>query len=187
MVSRILEDLRSEHRTMRKLLDLLQRQVELVADDRQPDGELLLEIAEYFRSYPDLFHHPKEELILRRAAERDAAAAEELAKLEADHEDGTRELNRFSRAVVRLLMDPADGTDRFLSAALGFLDSERRHLAWEDQRFFGLVEQCLDDSDWSEIETSLTSFADPLCERDAHARYGRIDRALDRWRSRPAA
>jgi len=33
---------------MGKRLDLLQQQVVLVAQDRRPDGELRLEIAEYF-------------------------------------------------------------------------------------------------------------------------------------------
>src|SRR5919109_3745806 len=113
MGSRALEELRAERRTMRKFLDLLQQQVELIAEDRQPDRELLLEIAEYFRGYPDLVHHPKEELILRRAVQRNAAAAGELAALEALHEASSRELARFSRAVVRLLLDPETGQDQF--------------------------------------------------------------------------
>ncbi|MCL4765362.1 MAG: hemerythrin domain-containing protein [Hyphomicrobiaceae bacterium] len=187
MKSCVLENLRSEHRAMRKLLELLQHQIELVADDRQPNGELLLEIAEYFRSYPDLFHHPKEELILRCVVRRKADAAEDLATLEAEHEACSRELHRFSRAVVRLLLDPADGSDRFLSAALAFLDNERRHLSWEEQRFFSLAAECLTAEDWAEIEASLANFADPRFERDAQARFGRIDRALGSWRSRMAA
>ncbi len=183
----VLENLRSEHRAMRKLLELLQHQIELVADDRQPNGEMLLEIAEYFRSYPDLFHHPKEELILRRVVRRRPETAGDLSKLEADHEACSRELNRFSRAVVRLLLDPKDGSDRFLSAALAFLDSERRHLSWEEQRFFSLAEEHLTREDWAEIAASLASFADPRFEREAQARYGRIDRSLGCWRSRMAA
>ena len=42
MVSRALDELRTEQRTMRKFLELLQQQIELIAENRQPDGELLL-------------------------------------------------------------------------------------------------------------------------------------------------
>ena len=43
-----LDDLRAEHCFMSKLLDMLQTQVRLVAEDKSPDSELLLEIAQYF-------------------------------------------------------------------------------------------------------------------------------------------
>jgi len=187
MVSRILEELRAEHRTMRKLLEMLQRQIELVADDRQPNGELLLEITEYFRSYPELFHHPKEELILRRVAARNPDGADALAALEEAQEISSRELGRFSRAVVRLLIEPRDAEDRFLSAALAFVESERRQLAWEDQQLFSLAEQSLNDNDWSQIEASLTSLADPVIQREAEVRFGGIGRAIDSWRGSAAA
>ncbi len=186
MVSRILEELRAEHRTMRKLLEMLQRQIELVADDRQPNGDLLLEITEYFRSFPDLFHHPKEELILRRAADRNPDAQNALAALEKAHEVSNKELGRFSRAVVRLLIEPHDAEDRFLSAALAFIESERRQLAWEDQQLFRLAEESLNDNDWSQIEVSLTGLADPV-QRDTEARFAGIGRALESWRGSAAA
>ena len=187
MVSRALEELRVERRNMRKFLDLLQQQVELIAEDRQPDGELLLEIAEYFRAIPDLLHHPKEESILRRVVRRNSAAADDLAALEAAHEEGSRELARFSRAVVRLLLEPGTSRDAFLNVALAFLEHERRHLVWEDQRFFALVEQSLTPTDWAEIDTALASFTFPAFERDAPARFRRIEHAAGTWRNRTAA
>jgi hemerythrin-like domain-containing protein len=186
MVSRILEDLRSEHRTMRQLLDMIQHQIALVAEDRQPNGELLLEIAEYFRSYPELFHHPKEELILRHVINHNPEAAETLTALEDAHDTASRDLNRFSRAVVRLLIDKNGAEDRFLSAALAFVDSERRQLAWEDQQLFGLAEDSLDEDDWSEIETMLTSLGHPETGRSVQARFGRVGAAVGHWRSQVA-
>ena len=187
MVSRALDELRIEQRTMRKFLELLQQQIELIAQNRQPDGELLLEIAEYFRAFPDLLHHPKEEWILRRAVRRNAAAADELAALEAAHEEGSRELARFSRAVVRLLLDPETNRDAFLRVALAFLEHERRHLVWEDQRFFTLVEQSLTPEDCADIDATLACFTAPVFERDAQAHFGRLERALEPWRSHAAA
>lgn len=187
MDSHALEELRAEQRTMRKFLDLLQQQVELIAECRQPDGELLLEIAEHFRAFPDLVHHPKEEWILRRIVDRNPAAAGELAALEATHEQGRRVLARFSRAVVRLLLEPGTSRELFLTVALDVLDHARQHLVWEDQHFFTLVEQSLTPEDCAEIDAALACFTVPVFERDAQARFGRIDRALEPWRSRAAA
>ena len=92
--SRVLEDLRVEHRAMGKLLELLEHQLDLVAQDRRPDDELLLQIAEYFASVPDIYHHPKEDVVLRRLVARHPGFAEIAGLLEAEHEEGDREVQR---------------------------------------------------------------------------------------------
>jgi hemerythrin-like domain-containing protein len=184
MVSQALDELYAEHRCMSRLLDLLQGQVRLVGEDRQPDGELLLEIAEYFASFPDLFHHPKEDLILRRLIARAPADAEALQHLEDEHEEGGRELKRFMRAVIRLVLDPEADTDRFLSAALAFMDSERRHMAWEEESFFSVAEQALLPEDWAEIDARLKCFIEPLRKQGGQTGYKHINQVVGQWRSR---
>jgi len=113
MGSQALDDLRAEHRFMGKLLDLLQEQVRLIGEDKRPNEELLLEIAQYFTSFPDLFHHPKEDLIFHRLAALHPGAAGTIQALEAEHEDTGRELKRLVRAVVKLVLDPEADQDPF--------------------------------------------------------------------------
>ena len=81
---RVVEDLRAEHRSMGKLLELLEHQLELVAQDRGADSELVLQIAQYFASIPDLYHYPKEDVVLRRLAARHPEQTAPLSLLEAD-------------------------------------------------------------------------------------------------------
>jgi hemerythrin-like domain-containing protein len=181
MRSQALDDLRAEHRFMGKLLDMLQTQVRLVAEDRRPDGDLLLEIAQYFASFPDLFHHPKEDLLLGRLAAAHPGAAETIQALEAEHEEGGQALKRFIRAVVKLVLHPEADQDRFLSAALAFIESERRHMTWEEKSFFLVAERALSPRDWEDINARLRAFINPLCQREAQTRYERIDRAYEAW------
>ncbi len=181
MGSRALDDLRAEHRFMGKLLDMLQEQVRLIAEDRRPGGELLLEIVQYFTSFPDLFHHPKEDLILRRLVERYPAMAETIQTLEAEHEEGGRELKRFARAVVKLVLHPEADQDRFLSAALAFMESERRHVAWEEKSFFEVAEKVLSSREWEEIDAQLGALIKPLCQQEAQTRYERVQHAYEAW------
>ena len=181
MGSQALDDLRVEHRFMSKLLDMLQDQVRLVAEDKSPDSELLLEIAQYFTGFPDLFHHPKEDLIFSRLAALHPEALETVQALASDHEEGGRELKRFIRAVIRLILDPEADQDRFLSAALAFMESERRHMAWEENSFFKIAEKALSPRDWEEIDARLRAFIDPICQREARTRYDRIDHAYRAW------
>jgi hemerythrin-like domain-containing protein len=180
---RVLEDLRAEHRSMGKLLELLEHQLDLVSQDRRADSELLLQIAQYFASVPDVYHHPKEDVVLRRLAARQPAHADSLALLEAEHEEGGREVQLFLRAVVRLALEPERGAERFLRAGRALIDSERRHMSWEEKNFFQLAERVLLPEDWRAIEAHLRSFLDPLQSVPHEERFSRIDRALAAWRS----
>ena len=183
----VLETLRQEHRDMTKLLNLLERQIALVVQAREPDYELLLQIADYFRSFPDLYHHPKEDLILQHLTAKYPSAAEELQALEGDHEMGSRALANFSRALVDMVLNPDLRRDRFLEAAKWFLDNERRHMAWEDERFLEIAESQLTPEDWSAIDAKCQRLGNPGFEREAHLRFCRVGRELAGWWHQPAA
>lgn len=177
-----IEVLRVEHRKIARLLDLLERQLTLLENERLPDYELLTEIADFLRTFPDLYHHPKEDLIVRAIAARDREAGMELRLLEAEHEEGSRDLQRFSRALIDMLMEPETRRERFLDVAKAFLAHERRHMAWEEGRFFDLAEAHLTNADWAEIETKFERLSDPCFERESQFRFDRVCREIGAWR-----
>ena len=178
--SRVLEDLRVEHRAMGKLLELLEHQLDLVAQDRRPDDELLLQIAEYFASVPDIYHHPKEDVVLRRLCPQsglrgDRGPARGGAR-------GGRSRGPATPACRRAAGARAGARRRaFLDAGRAMVDNERRHMAWEEKNFFQLAERVLAAEDWSDIESRLSHFIDPRERRVGQQRFSRLDRALAHW------
>ena len=74
-MSQTMEMLQTEHRIMSELLDLLERQVDLFEEGGEVDYDLLGEIIDYFRSYTDLYHHSKEDLVFESLIKRDPEAA----------------------------------------------------------------------------------------------------------------
>jgi len=182
-----IEVLRQEHRKMARLLDMLERQLDLLANDRLPDYELLTEIADFLRTFPDLYHHPKEDLIVRTVAGRSREAGAELRLLEAEHEEGSRELVRFSRALIDMLMEPESRRERFIKVASAFLNHERRHMAWEEAHFFELAETHLTDQDWAMIGAKFRRLVDPCFERESQFRFERVCREIGPWRGTDAA
>jgi hemerythrin-like domain-containing protein len=124
---------------------------------------------------------------LRCLAARQPAYAETLRRLEAEHEEGDREVQLFLRAVVRLVLEPELGPERFLSAGRAMIENERRHMGWEEKSFLQLAERVLLPEDWKSIESRLRNFIDPLKARPVHQRFSRLDRALAGWRSPASA
>ena len=126
---------------MGRLLDLLEEQLARI-ETGTPDYDLILEIIDYFRSFPDLHHHPKEDLVFRTLMRRDPAQAARFGDLEAEHETCSDQLDRFARAVVVALLE-AETPRTFADLARAFIDTERRHMAGEENVLFPAAMQCL--------------------------------------------
>jgi hemerythrin-like domain-containing protein len=58
--------LREEHVHFRKLLDLLEKQLNFFHVGETPDYSLLTDVLHYMINYPDRFHHPTEDVIFAR-------------------------------------------------------------------------------------------------------------------------
>ena len=75
--------LRDEHVNFRRLLELLEEQLDLFHQAESPDYELISNILYYMIHYPDLFHHPKEDVIFSRLMKHNSSvtpAVQELAR-----------------------------------------------------------------------------------------------------------
>lgn len=59
----IIDLLLREHRNIDLLLVALQRELEIFEKGIRPDYEVIRAIISYFEVYPELYHHPQEDLI----------------------------------------------------------------------------------------------------------------------------
>ena len=66
----IIESLRRDHVNMLTLLNVLDSQIQMFAQGRSPDYEIIEGILHYCRNYPDIEHHPKEDLVFNMMRER---------------------------------------------------------------------------------------------------------------------
>lgn len=59
----IIERLSQEHRNIRKLLAILEREFETFDTGQRPDCEVIRSIISYFEIYTEVYHHPQEDLV----------------------------------------------------------------------------------------------------------------------------
>lgn len=59
-----------EHRNIDLLLAALQRELEIFEGGIGPDYEVIRAIISYFEVYPELYHHPQEDLIFEAQGSR---------------------------------------------------------------------------------------------------------------------
>lgn len=184
----LLDQFRDEHVNMARLLDLLAREVDVFFAGQEPDWATVEGVLEYNLSYPDVFHHPKEELVLEKLKQRDPDAAKIVGALDAEHESLAAEARRFHAAVRSVMDDPALPRGWFAGLANDYIDHLRRHMQMEEVILFPIAKQSLRAEDWADVEARLKRSRDPLFEDGGEERFNKLrDEIFARTETKEAA
>lgn len=162
----IIERLSQEHRNIEKLLGILARELEIFDHGDRPDYEVIRMVISYFEVYPEVYHHPQEDLVFARLRTRDPAAAAKVGDLAREHQKGAERLRRLDNVLAdRELLESVDAIVR------DFIEHERRHIMMEDRDFFPAALKALKPQDWTEIASAVTGHKDPLFSDVAEQRF----------------
>ena len=176
-----IETLQDEHRNMRDLLAVLEREIDAFAAGETPDYDVVSGIAGYFLDYPDICHHPKENVVYDRLKERDPSAAALVGDLTREHvEEGAR-IRRWAAAIDGLLQGEEIARDAIVASTRDFIAAERHHMELEEQKWFPAALAALTPADWVELGVRLAWRRDPLVEPEAEDKYATLRNSLLRW------
>jgi len=180
MVS-ILDALHKDHANIARLLDALERQLEIFDQAGHPDYDVVEAIVEYLHDYPRLVHHPKEDAVFRRLKRRDPKAAMSVGDQEAEHEILGQLVDNFAAAVRNVLneREVARGTVDRIGREL--LDLYWRHMKMEEALFFPAAAQLLSDEDWAAVEQEVEKQLDPLFGAAREKRFETLRRHIIDW------
>lgn len=181
MPSEVMNQLWEEHRNIARVLNAMEHQLEIFKRGEQPDYDVFTAAAEYFTRFPDLYHHPKEDLVFRKLRERDPAAIQSVGNLESEHEAIARLVREFREAVQNVLEEVEVSRDAFSSVATRFISEQRRHMAMEEESFFPHALEALTDEDWSEIDSQKTLELDPLFGTEVTETFEPLLRHILKW------
>jgi hemerythrin-like domain-containing protein len=167
----IIERLSQEHRNIEKLLAILERELEVFDRGDRPDYEVIRAVISYFEVYPEVYHHPQEDLVFAKLRTRDAAAAAKVGDLAREHQKGAERLRRVAHAIDNVLADREVLRQNVDTIVRDFIEHERRHMMMEDRDFFPAALKALKPQDWTEIASAVTSRQDPLFSDAAEERF----------------
>ena len=158
----VIERLSREHRNIEKLLAILERELEIFDRGDHPDFEVIHAIISYFKVYPEVYHHPQEDLVFAKLRIRDPAVAAKVGELAREHQKGAERLHRVAQAVDSVLADREILRKCVNTIVRDFIEHERHHIMMEDRDFFPAALKALEPQDWTEIASALTGLRDPL-------------------------
>lgn len=169
-----LSQLRAEHVNFAKLLDLLEKQLGLFHECAVPNYEMMLDIMFYMTHYPDLFHHPREDLAFAKVEKRNGRFQPLVEELVNEHalmkESGARLVADLD-AIVNGWIVPRE---RIEGPGRAYITGFRRHMEKEETNLFPLTKKLLRPRDWSAIDAALEPLEDPIFGKHAQERYAAI-------------
>ncbi|HEY1991246.1 MAG TPA: hemerythrin domain-containing protein [Gammaproteobacteria bacterium] len=167
----VLDGLRRDHANMRSVLMLVAQQLDHLEDYGAADYVLLANALYYMRKFPSHVHHPKEDLIFQRLAERDSSWQGEVEKLLAQH----GEIYALEDELVERVLDhPPAGSEAvqtLLEKGRRYLQLQRQHSDTEERLLFPQAGAALTPKDWTSIDGHIREVDDPLFGRHASGRY----------------
>src|SRR5450755_2500330 len=94
--------IREEHQSLAAVLHGLQYVVREIRGGAQPDFALLGAMVYYIDTFPERFHHPKEDAwLFRLLLLRHLPAKALLARLKSEHRAGAAQLKQLEQALMR--------------------------------------------------------------------------------------
>jgi hemerythrin-like domain-containing protein len=158
----VIDQLGRDHRNLRLLLDIVEEETDAYREGGVPDFDLLRLIAEYTLHYPDLVHHPKEDLVFERLVMRNPAAGAVIGDLVEEHRRLGELSRRFAAAISNAARDVELPREWLDSLAREYLSVNRLHMQLEEEHFLPRAMAMLTEEDWAAIDERLSHANDPV-------------------------
>jgi hemerythrin-like domain-containing protein len=174
IMKHLIESLREDHRNLSNLLRLLETNLLALQSDNDPDYPLMVDIIEYVYSYPDVFHHPREDLLYQAAMERDSSVREEIEPVLQQHSELKKCTHRLLDSLNAVLNDALVDKTQLKDEIHEFIDLQRTHIMLEESRIYPHIERLLtsDDINWLDEQNPLTT--DPLFGEHVEERFRQL-------------
>ncbi|MEW6297848.1 MAG: hemerythrin domain-containing protein [Thermodesulfobacteriota bacterium] len=152
-VERATEVLKHEHRLIERALDVLERALVTLEQDRPADKDLLGKVTEFFKGFVDACHHKKEEQALfpRIAARGVPIEGGPIGVMLSEHDEGRGYIHGLAEGVTLLGQEPGQAKRLIYENGRRYIALLRTHIQKEDNVLFALADRCLTAKDQHEV------------------------------------
>jgi len=163
----------SEHRALAAVLHGMLYLVHQIRDrGEKPDFPLLGAMICYIDTFPERFHHPKEnEYLFKILRNRCPSAAPLIDRLTMEHRVGAEKIRTLEQALVHYQQGGKEEFSDFLTAVEAYAAFHWEHMRAEETQLLPLAEKYLKESDWEEIDAAFLGHTDPMLGAEAGAKY----------------
>ena len=168
----------SEHAYFKRLLGLLQKEVDAFHAAERPNYELMLDILTYLREFTDRSHHPREDVAFACLAQRFPDMQLPLARLQQEHRVIAHAGETLRNHLAAILDGAIVPRDEVEMAAATYLVYYGNHIAKEEEDVLTRAAAALTGEDWNAVRNAVPHAADPLFGPTPEERFRQLRRQI---------
>ena len=155
-------------------MDLLENQVRLLEDNGSANLQLIKDIVEYIMNYPDLYHHPREDLVFELLRHKDKEIGPVIDHLLGEHKVLTEAAINLSGMFGNIKANDKKQIRMLSDMLQKYINLSRSHMGIEESKLFPRAKQALTGEDWADIEKGIDFKDDPLFGKVIYKQYQHI-------------
>ena len=167
----VMQQLHQDHVNIARLLDVMDTHLKLFQEGEKPDYVLMMDVMQYMTHYPDLFHHPIENLVFTKLSERDPTSRLLVKELMSQHETLASKGADFLDILRTVVEEQMVSRETLESRGKEYVRMLRRHADVEEGQAFPLARSQLTEEDWEEIRETMEHMEDPLFGSTVEKQY----------------
>lgn len=173
-----IKQLQIDHGNISRLLELLREQTAHLEAGEYTDLQLIADIMHYFVNYPDIQHHPREDLIFIALSEKHPQVAAIVDELENEHKTMAEDSQVIFEEIKQMQGNAIIPRDKVVTDLKNYIDNYYLHIDKEETNLFSLALDTLDESDWEKIDNQLQFAEDPLFGKILNDQYASIYKVI---------
>lgn len=174
----MLETLYSEHHYLASLLDHFEKESARLKPGKIPDYDLLLDIVDYLIHYPEVYHHPREDVLFTTMVEHDDEFRPRFERLERDHQTLKRYNHELFQELTAIVAGRAADRRALLRSIERYIAAYRAHMDYEAREIFPRAKGRLSAAEQKQLDDKTRYIDDPLFGGEIQYRYRRLGRNL---------
>ena len=170
----LLAELRTDHKNMALMLDLLEAESNRLYDGQDADYELMQDVMHYMTVYPDAIHHPKEDRVYAELQAVRPDLSNSFDQIIVDHRDLAELGMRIRNDIESIMSGTALRRNVIIADALRYVTRLRDHMRWEERDLFVRVEEMIYDGHALIVETDVHDKTAPVIDPETEKRFSKL-------------
>ena len=170
-MSNVIDSLQQDHRNLSQLLDLLEIQVDHFAAGEYTDFQIITDIMHYFMNYPDVYHHPHEDLVFAALKSKNVNVADQIDEISTEHQNMAKDSAAIYDMMKHIQGNAIYSREEIVTRLRDYIARYRSHINTEEGELFALAESILEDVDWQKIDAEMIDTDDPLFGKIQNQEY----------------
>lgn len=167
----IINQLQIDHQNISRLLGVLREQTAHLEAGEYTDLQLIADIMHYFVNYPDIQHHPREDLVFAAIMEKEPGVADLIEDLYREHKSMAEDSIRIQEEITQMQGNAIFSREKIVTDLNNYINIYYSHIEKEEDKMFSLARNILSDNDWRDIDNEMQFVDDPLFGKILNDQY----------------